>query len=91
MQQGNKGTRIAHLNSLKRFVEREVEIEQLTVLAESDTDKDQLGDKGCPTRLEGEGSCEGFSQAELDNVLAWESTVQLYQVNQVLHPLLNWS
>ena len=52
-----------------------MEIKRLTVLAESDTDKDQLGDKGSPTRLEGEGSCEGFSQVELDNVLGKHSAV----------------
>ena len=42
---GNKGTKIARLKSLNKFVEREFEIRRLTVLADPDTEEDQLGDK----------------------------------------------
>ena len=40
------------------------------VLSEPDTESDKLGSRGHSRKLEGPGSCMGYNQKELDELLA---------------------
>ena len=61
--------KITHLNAIKKFEERDVQVKRLTVLADPDTPEDEVDDMGGPGKLEGKGTCEGFNQQQLDTLL----------------------
>ena len=61
--------KITHLNAMKKFKERDVQVKHLTVLADPDMTEDEVDDMGGPGKLESQGTCEGFNQQQLDTLL----------------------
>ena len=65
---GKGRPKTAHLNSLKAYTEREKQVSRQSVLAEGDSEKDVLENMRSGQKIEGQGSCIGFSQVELETL-----------------------
>jgi len=66
---GDRQKKITHLKALKKFEERDVQVKRLTVLSDPDTPEEEVDAIGGPGRIEGHGTCEGFDQQQLDDLL----------------------
>ena len=63
----SKRKKVVHVNSLKKFIERDLKVLRLTAVLEGDTENDELEDFGRSHIVE--GKAVGFNQKNIDNII----------------------
>ena len=66
---GGRRTKIAHLNTLRKFETRIEYIKQLTATSEGDSGEDEISNMGAGTKLIGEGTYPSFRKEDLNIVI----------------------
>ena len=66
------------MNSLKKFIERDLKILRLTAVPEGDSENDELEDFGRSHIVE--GKAVGFNQIDIDNIIAEYSDILTHMI-----------
>ena len=74
----SKRKKVVHVNSLKKFIERDLKILRLTAVPEGDSENDELEDFGRSHIVE--GKTVGFHQKDIDNIIAEHSDILTHKI-----------
>ena len=74
----SKRKKVVHVNSLKKFIARDLKFLRLTAVLEGDSENDELEDFGRSHIVE--GKAVGFNQKDIDNIIAEYSDILTHKI-----------
>ena len=74
----SKRKKVVHVNSLKKFIERDLKVLRLTAVLEGGSEYDELEDFGRIYIVE--GKAVGFNQKNIDNIIAEYSDILTHKI-----------
>ena len=74
----SKRKKVVHVNSLKTFIERDLNVLRLTAVLEGGSENDELDDFGRSHIVE--GKAVGFNQKDIDNIIAEYSDILTHKI-----------